>query len=84
MTQWQLEHLMPPVRRQGCFNLHCVATISSTKKVVAVHGLRRPEQAKQMKERHSYRLKQQLNPGKAPFSCQLSAKSQVLRMKCQN
>ena len=39
-----------------------------------MHGLRQPEQAKQIKERHSYCLKQQLSPGKVPFSCQLSAK----------
>ena len=38
---------------------------------MAEHGLRQPEQAKQMKERHSYSLKQQLSPGKVPFSCQL-------------
>ena len=84
MIQWQLEHSMPLARRRGSFNLHCTTKISSSEKVVVVHGLRRPKQAKQMKERHSYRLKQQLNPGKVPFSCQLSAKSQVLRMKCQN
>ena len=48
---------------------------------MAVHGLRRPEQAKQMKERRSYYcLKRQLSPGKVPFSCQLqSAQSQGLR-----
>ena len=62
---------MPLVRRQGGFNLDYVTIISSTEKVVAAHGLRRPEQAKQMKERRSYSLKWQLSPGKVPFSCQL-------------
>ena len=47
---------------------------------MVVHGLRRPEQAKQMKERHSYCLKWQLSPGKVPLSSQLqSAQSQGLR-----
>ena len=53
------------------------------------HRLRRPEQAKQIKERCSYCLKRQLSAGKVPFSCklrsaqvncsELSAKNQVPR-----
>ena len=71
MTQWWLRHSMPPAWRWGGFNLDYVTIISSTEKVVVAHGLWRPEQAKQMKERRSYSLKQQLSPGKVPFSCQL-------------
>ena len=33
------EHLMPLARRWGGFNLDYVTKISSTEKVVAVHGL---------------------------------------------
>ena len=42
-------------------------------KVVVVHGIWWPEQAKQIKtkDRWSYSLKWQLCPGKVPFPCQL-------------
>ena len=68
---------MPPARRRGGCTLDYVTIISSTEKVVAAHGLRRPKQAKQMKERHSYSLKQQLSPGKVPFPANYDDKVQV-------
>ena len=71
MIQWWLRTFNALARRWGGFNLDYVTIISSTEKVVVVHRLRQPEQAKQMKERRSYSLKWQLSPGKVPFSCQL-------------
>ena len=71
MTQWQLRTFDASGEEAGGINLVYVTIISSTEKVVAAHGLRRPEQAKQMKERCSYSLKQQLSPGKVPFPFQL-------------
>ena len=58
-------------RGDGAALIDYVTIIFSIEKVVVAHRLPRPEQAKQMKERRSYSLKQQLSPGKVPFSCQL-------------
>ena len=59
---------MPPARRWG----RQIITISSTKEVVAVHGLQQPKQTKQIKEKKAFLLFEMVaNPEEVPPSSQL-------------